>query len=67
MFEKLRQIRKEQNKTGEELSKLLGLKTAGAYLKKENKQVPFLLEEGKKIADFFNMTIDEIFFKNELS
>ena len=67
MFEKLKQLRKEKNITCEELSRVLGLKTASAYSRKENGTVPFTLEEGKKIADFFNTTIDIIFFENELA
>ena len=37
------------------------------YYKKETGSVPFTLEEGKIIADIFNMPIEEIFFENELS
>lgn len=67
MFEKLRKIRQEKNIKAKEISEKLGLKTEGAYYKKEAGTVPFTLEEGKIISDIFNMPIEEIFFENELS
>ena len=67
MFEKLRKIRREKNITAKEIADKLGLKTEGAYYKKETGKVPFTLEEGKLVADLFEMPIEEIFFENELS
>ena len=67
MFEKLRKTRQEKNIKAKEIAEKLGLKTEGAYYKKETGSVPFTLEEGKIIADIFNMPIEEIFFENELS
>lgn len=67
MFDKLRKIRQESNVKVKELAEKLGLKTEGAYYKKETGSVPFTLAEGKIIADVFNLPIEEIFFKNELS
>ena len=60
MFENLRKIRQE-------ISEKLGLKTEGAYYKKETGSVPFTLEEGKIVADILGMPIEDIFFTNELS
>ena len=67
MFEKLRKIRQEKNIKAIEISEKLGLKTEGAYYKKETGMVPFTLTEGKIVADLFRMPIEEIFFENELS
>lgn len=67
MFEILRKIRQEKNIKAKEISEKLGLKTEGAYYKKETGTVPFTLEEGKIIADILQMPIEKIFFTNELS
>ncbi len=67
MFERLRKIRQEKNIKAKEISEKLGLKTEGAYYKKETGSVPFTLVEGKIIADMFKMPIEDIFFKDELS
>jgi transcriptional regulator with XRE-family HTH domain len=67
MFEKLRKIRKEKNISAIEIAEKIGLKTEGAYYKKETGNVPFTLEEGKIISDMLELPIEEIFFENELS
>lgn len=67
MFEKLRKIRQEKNIKAKEIAEKIGLKTEGAYYKKETGNVPFTLEEGKIISDLFKMPIEDIFFTNELS
>lgn len=54
----LKDLRKERGETQIELAKLLGLKTASAYNKKENGKVPISLEEAKILADHFNKSID---------
>ena len=67
MFERLRKIRKEKNVSALEIARKIGLKTEGAYYKKETGDVPFTLTEGKIISDLFEMPIEDIFFTNELS
>lgn len=67
MFERLRRIRQEKNIKAKEIADKIGLKTEGAYYKKETGTVPFTLEEGKVISEMLNMPIEEIFFKDELS
>lgn len=67
MFEKLRHIRKEKSIKAKEMAGVLGLETEGAYYKKETGSVPFTLEEGRKISVLFEMPIEDIFFKDELS
>ena len=67
MFERLRKIRKEKNISALEIARRIGLKTEGAYYKKETGDVPFTLNEGKIISDLLEMPIEDIFFTNELS
>lgn len=67
MFENLRKIRQKSDIKVKQIAEKLGLKTEGAYYKKETGSVPFTLEEGKIIADLFNEPIEQIFFENELS
>ena len=67
MFEKLRKIRQSKDIKAKEIAEKLGLKTEGAYYKKETGTVPFTLEEGRIISELFEMPIEEIFFTNELS
>ena len=67
MFEKLRKIRQEKGIKAKEIADKLGLKTEGAYYKKETGNVPFTLEEGKVISEMIGLPIEEIFFTNEIS
>ena len=67
MFEKLRRLRVERNVSVKTLSDILGLETEAAYYKKETGAIKISLVEGKKIADFFGLPIEENFFPNELS
>lgn len=67
MFEKLRKLRQQKNIKAKDIAEKMGLKTEGAYYKKETGNVPFTLNEGKIISDLFGMPIEDIFFKNELS
>lgn len=67
MFERLRYLRRERKLTCEDMARLLGLETKAAYSKKELGQTRFTLAEAKKIADHFNLGIEEIFFADEVS
>ena len=67
MFERLKQVRTEADVSCDMMAGLLGLKTRGGYFKKENGTVPFTLGEAKKVAEFFGMTVEDIFFENEVS
>ncbi len=55
---KLKNMRKEKGETQIEVAKLLGLKTASAYNKKENGKVPITLEEAKILSAHYNQPID---------
>jgi len=65
MFKILKETRKKYGVTCRQMSLLLGHKTRGAYHKKELGHVPFTLEEARKIADYFQKDINEIFFEKE--
>lgn len=67
MFEKLREMRINKNISVDEIASVLNLETKAAYYKKEAGTVKFTLIEAKKVADYFGMTIEEIFFANEVS
>ena len=67
MFEKLKEIRIKNGETCATMAIVLGLKTRGAYHKKENGDVPFSLDDARKISLYFNMPIEDIFFKQEVS
>ena len=56
----LRELRKKHGETQTDIAKLLGLKTASAYNKKENGKVPLSLEEAKILANHFKQPIEYI-------
>ena len=67
MFKKLRDSRTSQNVPVETLCELIGLKTVAAYYKKEAGTVKFTLTESNRIANFFGLSVEELFFDNTLS
>lgn len=66
MYEKLRSLRHEKELTGEYMAIKLGIQKA-AYSKKENGLLRFSLREAKIISGIFGMSIDDIFFDDEVS
>ena len=60
MQDKLILLRKQKNVTQQELSVLLGI-TAKQFGQKELGKVKFNGDEMFKIADYFNLKIDDIF------
>ena len=67
MFERLRKIRQEKNIKAKDIAEKLGLKTEGAYYKKETGTVHFTLQEGKIVSEIIGLPIEEIFFTEEIS
>lgn len=55
---RLKDLRVEKGETQIEVAKILGLRTASAYSKKENGKVPISLEEAKILAAHYNQPID---------
>lgn len=67
MYEKLRAIRNMACVSAKEMAELLGLKTEAAYYKKESGVIRISIEEAKLIANKLGMSIEDIFFDNEVS
>ncbi len=67
MYEKLKSIRIQRNIPVPELCAVIGLKTESAYYKKETGSIRCSLIEAKKIADYIGISIEDLFFANELS
>lgn len=67
MFERLRKLRTEKGISALKMTEILGLATEGAYYKKETGAIKFSLLEAKAVADFFDMSIEDIFFVDEVS
>lgn len=61
MDESLRGMRKEKGSTLQEMSNLLGLKTASAYYKKETGTTPISLEEARILSEYFQRPLEKIF------
>lgn len=67
MYEGLKKCREERGCTQENMAKLLGYKHKSGYNQLETGKRKINLEQAKIIADFFNKTIDEIFFNNKVA
>ena len=67
MYKALRELRKNKGISAVTLAELLELKTKAAYYKKESGIVKFSVEEARKIAEYFGMQIEEIFFEEEVA
>ncbi|BES66087.1 hypothetical protein SANA_25260 [Gottschalkiaceae bacterium SANA] len=67
MYERLRVLRKQEGVSAKELAELLDLKTKASYYKKESGAIKFSIEEARKIASYFNKSIEEIFFERKVS
>ena len=66
MYEKLRRLRKKRNVTQEEMAKLLGHLDKSSYSLKERGLRKFSVTEAHAIAEFFELSIESIFFENEV-
>lgn len=67
MTNRLRELRLAHNETQNDLAALLGLKSTALYCKREIGYYPVTLEEAFKLAVHWGMTIEEIFFADEVS
>lgn len=66
MYQGLKKCREERGYTQEAMAKLLGYKHKSGYNQLETGKRKINLEQAKIIADFFDKTIDEIFFSNQV-
>lgn len=63
---KVKQLRLKKRVTQEEVANLLGISCPN-YGKKENEKIRFSLEEAKTLSNFFGLSIEKLFFEDELS
>lgn len=61
MYERLRNIRQERKISVQTLIGILNLNTNSAYYKKESGLINFTVDEAKKLANYFNMSVEELF------
>lgn len=64
MYINLKKIREQKGTTQDEMANLLGYRHKSGYNKLENGERKISIEQAKIISDFFNMSIEEIFFDN---
>ena len=63
---KVKELREIQGLKQDDIAIILDISPAN-YCKKENGTIKFSLPVAKKLADFFNTTIEAIFFTSEVS
>ena len=66
MTKKLKILRAMKEVKQEEVAEMLGI-TLATYSKKENGKSDFTITEAKKLASFFDCTIEEIFFSERVN
>ena len=66
MTRKLKVLRAMKEVKQEEVAEMLGI-TVTTYSKKENGKSDFTISEAKKLATFFDCTIEEIFFEDKVN
>lgn len=64
MYLRLKEIRENSGVTQDEMANLLGYRHKSGYNKLENGERKISIEQAKIISDFFNMSIEDIFFNN---
>ena len=67
MTNRLQELRTSRGETQRKMAGVMGLKTVGAYCKKELGYNPVTLKEAHKAALHFGTTIEAIFFADENS
>lgn len=65
MYVKLKEIREKKGITQENMAAILGYNHKSGYGKLENGDRKISVEQAKLIADFFKMSIEDIFFDNK--
>jgi putative transcriptional regulator len=63
---KLKELRKKQNIKVSILADKLDISESYYYKRENGNRKSFSVEEGKILADFYNLTIDELFFGKRL-
>lgn len=65
MNKKLKAFRNFKELTQEDTAKLLGI-SPHTYFNKETGKSAFTIDEAKKLTDILGVTVDEIFFNDEV-
>lgn len=63
---KVKELREQHNLKQEDMAAIIGVSPAN-YSKKEAGNIRFSLMEARKIAQYFNLKIEDIFFQNDVS
>lgn len=63
---KLRQLREQNSLKQEDVAELLHI-SSSSYSKKESGMVRFSLSEARELAEYFGLSIEDIFFAHEVS
>lgn len=66
MTKNLKILRAIKEVKQEDVANMLNI-TLATYCKKENGKSNFTIKEAKKLADFFNCTIEDIFFAEKVN
>lgn len=66
MSQRLKTFRKNKNLTQSAVADMLEI-TYSTYSLKENGKQDFTLPEAKQLADLFGLTVDEVFFNQEVN
>lgn len=67
MTNRLQELRMERGETQRQMAEVMNLKTVGAYCKKELGYNAVTLEEAHAAAVHWGVTIEDIFFADEIS
>lgn len=67
VYIKLKEIRENSGVTQNKMANLLGYKHKSGYSKLENGERKLSIEQAKTISDFFNMSIEDIFFDKKVN
>jgi len=63
MYSNLAKLRKERGITQEQMAKIIGVKNASTYNRKERGHNQFKSDEMEIVKDLFQLPIDDIFLK----
>lgn len=67
MTNRLQELRMKHGETQRKMADIMGIKTTGAYCKKELGYIPVSLKEAYAAATHWGVTIEEIFFADRIS
>jgi putative transcriptional regulator len=66
MNNKLKELRKKRKVKVAVLARMLDISESYYYKREKGNRKSFSIEEAKILADFYKLSIDELFFENQL-